>query len=72
MRRSSGGRGADISCACSALASRAICPECGGRAPLIRMSPDSYTRGKMETWTYECSTCGHKVEKTVTPNGKTG
>jgi DNA-directed RNA polymerase subunit RPC12/RpoP len=42
-----------------------ICPECGGRAPLIRMSPDSFTRGKTEIWTYECAACGHKVEKTV-------
>jgi DNA-directed RNA polymerase subunit RPC12/RpoP len=50
-----------------------ICPECGGRAPLIRMSPDAFTRGKTEIWTYECAACGHKVEKTVetgaTPSG---
>ena len=49
-----------------------ICPECGGRAPLIRMSPDSFTRGKMEIWTYECSACGHKVEKTVEPGATPG
>jgi len=42
-----------------------ICPKCGGRAPLIRMSPDAFTRGKTEIWTYECSACGHKVEKSV-------
>jgi hypothetical protein len=29
------------------------------------MSPDSFTRGRTEIWTYECSACGHNVEKTV-------
>ena len=48
-----------------------ICPTCGGRAPLIRMSPDSFTRGKMEIWTYECSACGLKVQKTVAPDSMT-
>jgi hypothetical protein len=33
----------------------------------MRMSPDAFTRGKTEIWTYECSACGHKVEKTVEP-----
>ena len=47
----------------------AVCAECGGRAPLIRMSPDGFTRGKTEIWTYECSACGHKVEKTVVAGG---
>ena len=47
------------------------CPECGGHAPLIRMSPDAFTRGKTEIWTYECSACGHKVEKTVEPGAAT-
>lgn len=46
------------------------CPKCGGHAPLIRMSPDAFTRGKMETWTYECSACGSKTEKSVTAGGK--
>jgi DNA-directed RNA polymerase subunit RPC12/RpoP len=46
------------------------CPKCGGRAPLIRMSPDAFTRGQMEIWTYECAACGHKVEKRV-PSGPT-
>ena len=46
-----------------------LCPQCGGRAPLIRMSPDSFTRGKMETWTYECSACGNKTEKSVEAGG---
>ena len=46
-----------------------VCAECGGRAPLIRMSPDGFTRGKAEIWTYECSACGHKVEKTVESGG---
>jgi hypothetical protein len=34
------------------------------------MSPDSFTRGQTEVWTYECSTCGHKVEKTVPAAGR--
>ncbi len=46
-----------------------VCAKCGGRAPLIRMSPDGFTRGKTEIWTYECSACGHKVEKTVAAGG---
>jgi hypothetical protein len=46
-------------------AAPSVCPKCGGKAPLIRMSPDSFTRGKTEIWTYECSACGHQVEKTV-------
>jgi DNA-directed RNA polymerase subunit RPC12/RpoP len=46
-----------------------VCAECGGRAPLIRMSPDSFTRGKTEIWTYECSACAHTMEKTVAAGG---
>lgn len=49
-----------------------VCAECGGRAPLIRMSPDAFTRGKTEIWTYECSACGHKAEKSVAPGGTPG
>jgi hypothetical protein len=46
-----------------------VCAECGGRAPLIRMSPDSFTRGKTEIWIYECSACAHTMEKTVAAGG---
>ncbi len=46
-----------------------ICSKCGGQAPLIRMSPHSFTRGRTEIWTYECSACGHKVEKRVEADG---
>lgn len=49
-----------------------ICLHCGSRAPLIRMSPDAFTRGKTETWTYECSACGHKIEKSVDARGTPG
>lgn len=49
-----------------------VCPQCGGRAPLIRMSPDGFSRGKAEIWTYECSACWHKVEKTVENGGTPG
>ena len=46
-----------------------VCTECGGRAPLMRMSPDAFSRGRNEIWTYECSACGHKTEKTVAAGG---
>jgi DNA-directed RNA polymerase subunit RPC12/RpoP len=46
------------------------CPKCGGRAPLIRMSPDAFSRGKAEIWTYECVACGHKTEKSVENGGE--
>jgi hypothetical protein len=49
-----------------------VCAQCGGRAPLMRMSPDAYTRGKTEIWTYECSACGHKTEKSVDPGSTPG
>lgn len=45
------------------------CAECGGHAPLIRMSLDAFTRGKTEIWTYECAACGRKAEKTVAAGG---
>lgn len=48
------------------------CPECGGQARLIRMSPDGFTRGKKENWTYECSACGHMIEKSVEARGQPG
>ena len=42
------------------------CPNCGGKATLMRRTPDAFKRdGKTEKWTYECADCGHKVEQTV-------
>jgi DNA-directed RNA polymerase subunit RPC12/RpoP len=46
-----------------------VCTECGGKAPLIRMTPDAFTRGKTEVWTFECAACGHKTEKTIASGG---
>jgi len=53
-------------------AAPSVCPQCGGKAPLVRMSPDGFTRGTMEIWTYECSACGHRIEKSVEAGGKPG
>jgi len=36
------------------------------------MSPDAFTRGQVEIWTYECAACGHKDEKSVETGGKPG
>ncbi len=41
------------------------CPWCGGRAPLRRMAPDGFSRGKFELWTYECVDCSHRMEELV-------
>ena len=41
------------------------CEKCGGRATLIRRRPDAYSRGKLETRTYECVLCRHLTERTM-------
>ena len=40
------------------------CPHCGGKAPVIRRSPDpGYPKG--ETHTFACSDCGKQTEIVV-------
>jgi ribosomal protein L37E len=39
------------------------CEKCGGYAYLVKCVPD--VREGSEIWTYECTDCGHKSERSV-------
>jgi hypothetical protein len=42
-----------------------VCDQCGGQAPLMRRTPDAFSRGQSEIWTYECRDCRHKMTRKV-------
>ncbi len=41
------------------------CVKCGTLAKLVRVVPDSFTRGRLEIWVYECTNCGAKIEDII-------